>query len=514
MMNKFSRTLFTYIIILVFTDNRGYPQEGSSGKGFPIFNGKDLEGWIIHGTEKWYVEGKELICESGPDKGYGYLATINTYKDFDLSLEFLQEANGNSGIFFRSSIEGTRITGWQAEVAPPGHDTGGIYESYGRGWLIKPEKELDQTLKMNQWNSMRVLVNGDKVTTWLNGVKMIELTDDKIGQASGKIALQIHDGGGIKIRWRNIVVNEFGTEILPRNKNQMTNQSNISTDFPFESKYLEVKGSRMHYIDEGGGTPFLFLHGNPTSSYLWRNIIPHLKPHGRVIAVDLIGMGKSDKPDIDYRFLTHAAYIDEFIEKLELENIVLVIHDWGSALGFHYAFRHQANVKGLAFMEAILRPMKWKEFPFLMKIVFKRFRNEKKGKKMIMEKNFFVEKLMKMAINRKLSQEEMDNYRTPYPDYNSRFPLYVWPNEIPIDGFPEDNHQAISDYSSWLKESEIPKLFLWVKPGAIIPHKQVPKIEGSMKNLTTVFVGSGKHYLQEDQPDAIGQAIANWFKGI
>jgi haloalkane dehalogenase len=191
-----------------------------------------------------------------------------------------------------------------------------------------------------------------------------------------------------------------------------------------------------------------------------------------------------------------------------------VIHDWGSAIGFHHAFRHQDNVIGLAFMEAILKPAKWKEFPFLMKIIFKRFRNEKKGKKMIMEKNFFVEKVMKMAISRKLSKEEMDNYRAPYPDYNSRFPLYVWPNEIPIDGFPKDNHQAISDYSNWLQETEISKLLLWVKPGAIIPHKLVPKIEESMKNLTTVFVGKGKLYVQEDQPNAIGEAIVKWYKGI
>jgi haloalkane dehalogenase len=309
-------------------------------------------------------------------------------------------------------------------------------------------------------------------------------------------------------------VNLTYSQEIGSDKNPMTNQPNISAEFHFESKYLEIKGSRMHYIDEGEGTPFLFLHGNPTSSYLWRNIIPHVMPHGRVIAVDLIGMGKSDKPDIDYRFLTHAAYIDAFIEKLGLDNIVLVIHDWGSVLGFHYAFRHQENVKGIAFMEAILRPAKWKEFPFLMKIVFKRFRNKKKGKKMIMEKNFFVEKLMKMAIIRKLSKEEMDNYRAPYPDYDSRFPLYVWPNEIPIDGFPKNNHQAISDYSKWLQETEIPKLLLWVKPGAIIPYKQVPTIEGLMKNLTTVFVGKGKHYVQEDQPDAIGEAIVKWYKGI
>lgn len=169
-----------------------------------LFNGKDLSGWKIYGTEKWYVEKGELVCESGPDKGYGYLGTEASYKNFDLSLEFKQEANGNSGVFFRSSIEGTKITGWQAEVAPPGHHTGGIYESYGRGWLIKPADGLDKSLKMSAWNTLRVRVVGDEVTTWLNGAQMIVLKDEKIGKATGQIALQIHDGGGIKVRWRNI----------------------------------------------------------------------------------------------------------------------------------------------------------------------------------------------------------------------------------------------------------------------------------------------------------------------
>ena len=174
-----------------------------------IFNGRDLDGWRIHGTELWYVEDGELVCESGPDEQYGYLATEKTYRDFDLILDFKQEADGNSGVFFRSSLDGTRITGWQAEVAPPGLWTGGIYESYGRGWLIRPDEAKDAALKMGEWNSMRVRVVGNRVTTWLNGVEMIDLEDDTIGEAEGSIALQIHDGGGIKVRWRNIVVQEI-----------------------------------------------------------------------------------------------------------------------------------------------------------------------------------------------------------------------------------------------------------------------------------------------------------------
>lgn len=171
-----------------------------------LFNGKDLEGWKVYGTEKWYVEDGTLICESGPDKEYGYLATNQSFKNFELTLQFKQEADGNSGVFFHSSIEGTKITGWQAEVAPKGKHTGGIYESYGRGWLIQPTADKEQYLKEGEWNTMKVIVKGNSVTTILNGHEMIQLTDDKIGAANGQIALQIHSGGGIKVRWKNISI--------------------------------------------------------------------------------------------------------------------------------------------------------------------------------------------------------------------------------------------------------------------------------------------------------------------
>ena len=174
-----------------------------------LFNGKDLKGWKVHGTEKWYVENGELICESGPDKQYGYLATDKDFKDFELTVEFKQESNGNSGVFFRSSIDGTKITGWQAEVAPKGHSTGGIYESYGREWLIKPDPGLDNILKEGDWNTLTVKVKGDLVETFLNGTKMITFKDEKIGAANGKIALQIHDGGGVKIRWRKVEIKKL-----------------------------------------------------------------------------------------------------------------------------------------------------------------------------------------------------------------------------------------------------------------------------------------------------------------
>ncbi|MFN5044018.1 MAG: DUF1080 domain-containing protein [Bacteroidota bacterium] len=174
-----------------------------------LFNGKNISGWQIHGTEKWYVENGELICESGPDKEYGYLSTLKSYKDFVLKLEFKQEANGNSGVFFRSSVNGTIIKGWQVEVAPTGQHTGGIYESYGRGWLIKPVPEKEKYLKMGEWNRLKIQVKGSKVTTYLNGHEMIQLQDDKIAAGEGGIALQIHSGGGIKVRWRNLKIKEL-----------------------------------------------------------------------------------------------------------------------------------------------------------------------------------------------------------------------------------------------------------------------------------------------------------------
>lgn len=174
-----------------------------------LFNGKDLTGWTIHGTEKWYVSKGELVCESGPDKQYGYLSTNKAYKNFEFSVKFKQEANGNSGVFFRSSIEGVKISGWQVEVAPLNSHTGGVYESYGRGWLIQPKPADEQYLKEGEWNTLKIRVVNDEVTTWLNGHQMIYLKDEKIGAGQGFIALQIHDGGGIKVRWKDFKIKQL-----------------------------------------------------------------------------------------------------------------------------------------------------------------------------------------------------------------------------------------------------------------------------------------------------------------
>ena len=192
------------ISILLLLGSFALPQKKQQ-----IFNGKDLTGWKIYGTEKWYVDKGQLVCESGPDKQYGYLATIKFYKNFDLTVEFLQESNGNSGIFFRSTIEGTKIAGWQCEIAPKGQDSGGIYESSGRGWLVQIEDEKENILKPGKWNKMRLRVEGSRVQTWLNEKPMVDLTDEKIGKADGSIALQIHSGGGIKVRWKNMRIEEL-----------------------------------------------------------------------------------------------------------------------------------------------------------------------------------------------------------------------------------------------------------------------------------------------------------------
>lgn len=196
------RLLLLYSLTLLSTGS--YAQSFKS-----IFNGKDLTGWTNNGTEKWYVDKKELVCESGPDKQYGYLSTTKNYKNFELTLQFKQEANGNSGVFIRSSIEGTKISGWQVEVAPENLHTGGIYESYGRGWLIQPKPEDEKWLQMGKWNTMKILVNGDEITSWLNGYQMVYLKDEKIGKGEGFIALQIHDGGGIKVKWKKIRIKEL-----------------------------------------------------------------------------------------------------------------------------------------------------------------------------------------------------------------------------------------------------------------------------------------------------------------
>ena len=294
----------------------------------------------------------------------------------------------------------------------------------------------------------------------------------------------------------------------------MATSATISPDFPFESKFVTVHGSKMHYVEQGDGDPVVFLHGNPTSSYLWRNVIPHVAPHARCIAPDLIGMGKSDKPSMPYRFKDHSWYVEGFIDGLGLTNVTLVVHDWGSALGFHYARRHEDNVKALAFMESIVKPSRWEEFPKGFKVGFKMLRSPGIGWFMISVMKFFHKKLMPQTIVRKLSDEEIRRYAEPYPTVGSRKPVRQWPREIPIDGRPKDVHEVVLAYSRWLQETPLPKLLIHASPGAIITPSVVEWCRERFQNLETVDVGDGIHYLQEDHPHEIGEAIAKWYQTI
>ncbi len=288
----------------------------------------------------------------------------------------------------------------------------------------------------------------------------------------------------------------------------------ISAEFPYQSHFVDVNGSLMHYVDEGNGTPILFLHGNPTSSYLWRNVIPEVKGLGRAVAPDLIGMGKSEKPPINYRIFDHVEYIDRFIEALDLRNLILVIHDWGSFIGFHYAARNPQNVLGIAFMEAIVRPFRWEDRSAQFQQMFRAFRTEGVGWQMICRDNFFVEQVLPGAVMRKLTEEEMNYYRAPFPDEESRRPLWQFPNDVPIDGHPADVCEAVENYGKKLHEADIPALMLTFEPGAIMGSTEIDWCKENLGQLTSVHVGDGIHFVQEDHPQRIGQEIARWISKI
>ena len=295
----------------------------------------------------------------------------------------------------------------------------------------------------------------------------------------------------------------------------MADAEAISAEFPFESKYVEVEGSKLHYVEQGEGAPVLFLHGNPTSSYLWRNVIPHVASGARCIALDLIGMGRSDKPDIEYRFADHVRYVEGAIAALGLENVTLVVHDWGSALGFNYARANEGNVRGIAFMEAILMSVpSWDAFPEAARPIFEAFRTPDVGWKLIAGDNAFVEKVLPGSVVRELTAAEMDAYRAPYPDEESRRPLWRWPNEIPIEGEPADVDEAVTAYNDWLQETEMPMLLLHGAPGALIPPPVVGWVTANIGNVEALDVGEAVHFIQEDHPHEIGRAIADWLGRI
>ena len=294
----------------------------------------------------------------------------------------------------------------------------------------------------------------------------------------------------------------------------MTTNKEISAEFPFESKYLEVKGSKIHYIDEGEGDPILFLHGNPTSSYLWRNIIPYMTSQGRCIAPDLIGMGKSDKPDIDYGFHDTYEYLNAFIEKLGLKNVTLVLHDWGSGMGFHYANLHQDNIKAIVFMEAMYDAPTLFDMPASIRMAIKMIRMPVFGPLLVKTANMFVKKMLPDMILRKLTKEEIAYYAAPYPTSKSRKPLLEWPKAVPFDGKPKAVAEAVSSWNKWLQETDVPKLCFYVSPGIAIKEKDVKIIRESMKNLKMIDLGEGLHFIQEDYPHEIGEGILNWYQSI
>ena len=292
-------------------------------------------------------------------------------------------------------------------------------------------------------------------------------------------------------------------------------EKNISAEFPFESKYLKVNGSKIHYIEEGEGDPILFLHGNPASNYLWRNIIPYLGKQARCIAPDLIGMGKSSKPDIDYGFQDSYDYLDSFIKQLGLKNVTLILHDWGSGLGFHYANTHQENIKAIVFMEAMYDAPSISDMPFSLKIALKMIRNPIFGKLMVLRANLFIKKMLPDTISRKLNKDENNYYSAPYPNAKSRKPLLAWAMNVPFkDGKTTSATAAIKSWAKWLAKSDIPKLCFYASPGIIMKQKDIEVIKNTFKNTEIVYLGPGLHFIQEDYPHEIGNAISKWYDKI
>jgi len=291
----------------------------------------------------------------------------------------------------------------------------------------------------------------------------------------------------------------------------------ISAEERYAKKTATVLGKRMAYVEVGAGDPIVFLHGNPTSSYLWRNVIPHLAGRGRCIAPDLIGMGDSDKLEpggpARYRFVEHRKYLDALLEQLDVrDNVTLVLHDWGSALGFDWANRHREGMKGIAYMEAIVQPLRWEQWPKAATEVFRAFRSPA-GEALVLSQNVFVEQVLPSSVLRTLGEAEMEVYRRPFREPGeSRRPTLTWPREVPLDGEPADVTEIVSAYGAWLSESLLPKLFVNAEPGAILRGAQRDFCR-SWPNTRELTV-PGIHFLQEDSPDEIGGAVAKWLEEI
>ena len=288
------------------------------------------------------------------------------------------------------------------------------------------------------------------------------------------------------------------------------------SDQEIEKKTVKVLGKNMAYIENGEGNPIIFQHGNPTSSYLWRNIIPHLENQGKCIAIDLIGMGDSDKledeGDNTYSYHVHKKYFDACLKELGIkDDITFVIHDWGSALGFNWAYDNKNSVRGICYMEAIVKTISWDDWPEDGKSIFQGFRSEA-GEDLVLKKNLFIEGVLPGAIIRNLSNKEMDVYRKPFLKEIERRPTLDWPRQIPINNKPEEVCNIVKDYSLWMSINEIPKLFINANPGSILKGEQRDFCR-KWKNQEEVTV-KGSHFIQEDSPKDIGQAISSWFQKI
>ena len=288
-------------------------------------------------------------------------------------------------------------------------------------------------------------------------------------------------------------------------------QEVISASDPYPRRRISAGGAEIAYVETGAGHPIVFLHGNPTSSYLWRNIIPHLESMAHCLAPDLVGMGESESaPNGSYRFTDHSMFLDQWFEKMGLtSDVTLVLHDWGSALVFHWAKRNPDRIKGLVYMEAIVRPVTWEDWPEAARQVFRGFRSPA-GEEMVLEKNIFVERVLPGSVLRGLTEQEMEVYRRPYLEAGeSRRPTLTWPREIPIDGEPADVVEIVSAYGDWLANTDVPKLFINADPGAILtgPQREFCRSWPNQKEVTV----KGSHFIQEDSPAEIGQAIADWY---
>jgi haloalkane dehalogenase len=290
----------------------------------------------------------------------------------------------------------------------------------------------------------------------------------------------------------------------------------VPSEDPFPRSRIGVRGHEMAYVDVGHGRPIVFLHGNPTSSYLWRNVIPHLRPLGRCLAPDLIGMGESAKlPDPGpgtYSFGTHAAHLEAFLEEVQLDGpVVLVLHDWGSALGFDWARRHPDRVRGIAFLEALVNPLTWADWPAVSRRIFRGMRG-RDGEELVLDKNVFVERILTASVQGGLAPEALERYRAPFRAREDRWPTLEWPRQLPIENVPPAVHDVVAAYGQWLRTSDVPKLFVNAEPGSILVGR-MRKVVRRWPALTEVTVPAG-HFVPEDCPDELGRVLADWIGAL